>query len=109
MSVLVFPGLGGLQVVLLALGTYRNATTAAGRAATTSRTAATARASTTARGMAAGRAAAVVTVMATSVAFMVAVAIVIALVFGVIAEAKPGPRRMALVFTGKGRGCRSKQ
>jgi hypothetical protein len=107
MSVLVFPGLGGLQV-LLALGTYRNATTAAGRAATTCGTAAAGRAAA-AGGMAAGRAAAVVTVMAAFVAVMVAVAIVVFFVIGVVTEAKPGPRRMALVFTSKGRGCRSKQ
>jgi hypothetical protein len=51
----------------------------------------------------------VVTIMATCVAVMVAVAIVVSFVVSVIAEAKPGPRRVALVFTSKGRGCRSKQ
>ena len=45
-----------------------------------------------------------VAVMAATVAVMVAVAIVVFFVISVVAEAKPGPRKMTLVIAGEGRG-----
>jgi hypothetical protein len=45
-----------------------------------------------------------VAVVASVIAVVVAVFVFVFIVISVVAEAKPGPRRMAIVITGKGGG-----
>ena len=45
-----------------------------------------------------------VAVMPAIVAVVIAVLVLVLILIGVVAEAKPGPRKMTLVIAGEGRG-----
>jgi hypothetical protein len=93
-SFLVFPGFG-FEAEQLALRTDRRTTATGAGTSATRAGAAAARTGTAARGTA-------VVAIVTFIAVMVAIFVFI--VIAVIAEAKPGPREMAVVIAGKGRG-----